>query len=63
LIIVVVGLASVIFAATSTRNGVASRRTSRPVGTTWHAGFDYYVCGTQDPHAPQNGEAGIITRQ
>jgi len=64
LIIVVVGLASVIFARYQYQNPASASAANEPtVGTTWHAGFDYYVCGTQEPALPaaKSGNAGIIT--
>jgi len=54
-IIVVLGVASVIFARYEYRNGSASTSTVQPtVGTTWYAGYQFNICGTPSPSPASN---------
>jgi hypothetical protein len=54
-IIVVLGVASVIFARYEYRNGSASTSTVEPVvGTTWYAGYQFNICGTPSPSPASN---------
>ena len=56
-IIVVLGIASVVFAGYEYRHPAAAANTIAPKkGTTWYAGLAFYVCGTQLPSVPSNAE-------
>jgi len=65
-LIVVLGIASVIFARYEYRNGGSNSSTTPPtVGTTWYAGFVFDICGIQQAPPPSNAatatKAGFFT--
>ncbi|HVX21553.1 MAG TPA: hypothetical protein VHB02_09405 [Acidimicrobiales bacterium] len=54
-IIVVLGVASVVFANYEYRHPAAAANKVQPTkGTTWYAGLAFYVCGAQLPSVPSN---------
>jgi len=57
-LIVILGVASIIFANYEYRHPAAATSTVQPTkGTTWYAGLAYYVCGTQLPSLAANAGA------
>jgi hypothetical protein len=59
-LIVVLGLASIVYARYEYRHPAAA--TEPAVGTTWYAGISFWVCGTNEPALGQNSSTtGIST--
>ena len=53
-IIIVVGIASIVFARYQYQNPTSNSSTPPTVGTTWYAGSAFDVCGTQQPALAAN---------
>ncbi|MGH9107910.1 MAG: hypothetical protein ACRDY3_00325 [Acidimicrobiales bacterium] len=63
-VIVVLGILSIVYARYQYQHPSAAASTVQPaVGTTWYAGFDFDVCGTQAPSPPSNATVSAATKQ
>lgn len=53
-IIVILGLLSIVFARSAYQRGTVANTTPPTKGTTWFAGYDFDICGTQKAPLPAN---------